>query len=311
MRNITRLHPAGRWLPGFPVIRHAGLLIAVLAAGVCHGQLTDKMIVESEAATPVTEAVRAAAPGTLVRVLVKTGDAVKKGQLLGHTELANTKFQLDLARQTLENNASLMAMEAQANAWTASREETEEAVRRRQADRTRLDWATGMEKFHRSNYEAQVEQKKIQRIQYEYWKEQYEARFLRAPVEGVVTEVLVELGKQIGYAQHIFTIGNDHAYTIPVSVPAAVASGISTQSTLPVRSSKGRHLARAMVDSVMDDPASPGRKIIRLLLNERDFPATARASLPGMTFDVLMPQGDAEANPDGAVDSDARATASR
>jgi hypothetical protein len=201
-------------------------------------------------------------------------------------------------------------MEAQANAWAATREETEEAVRRRQMDRTRLDWAMGMEKFHRSNYEAQLEQKKVQRIQYEYWKEQYEARFLRAPVDGLVTEVLVELGKQVGYATHVFTISNEHAYTIPVSVPTELASGIEKHSLLPVRTTSGRHVARAMVQSVMEDLASPGKKIIRLLINERDFPVQTRTDLPGMRFDVLMPQ-DADARPADHADLHSNATASR
>ena len=311
MKSITRFHLSGRFSSGFMICFQALLVGALMYAGVCQAQVADKVIVESDAATQVTEAVRATAPGTLVRVLVKPGDIVKKGQLLGHTELANTKLQLDLARQALENNASLMAMQAQADAWAATREETEEAVRRRQAEETRLDWAMDMEKFHRSNYEAQLEQKKVQRIQYEYWKEQYEARFLRAPVDGVVTQVLVELGKQIGYAAHVFTISNEHAYAVPVSVPAELARGVANESTLHVRSSKGHHLARALVDRVMDDPASPGRKIIRLLLNESDFPAGMRPTLSGMTFDVLIPQEGYDPSPSDTAESDSRATASR
>ena len=34
----------------------------------------------------------------------------------------------------------------------------------------------------------------------------YEKRFFRAPVDGIVTEVLVEVGKPVTIATHVFTI---------------------------------------------------------------------------------------------------------
>ena len=251
----------------------------------------EQIIVESGEAAPVTEKVRAAAPGTLVAIRVKPGDSVEKGRVLGHTELAATKYQLDLARHALENNASISAAEGQAEAWRATRQEAEEAVRKRRMEKTRLDWAIGMEKFHRGNYEAQLEQKKSQRIQYEYWQEQYEARFMRAPVDGVVTEVLLEPGRTVAYATHVFTVSNEHAYMVPVSVPEKLVKWVLANSMLPIRSTKGREVTRGRVDSIIDDPSAPGKKIIRLLVSETDMPPGARANPAGMTFDVLLPQG--------------------
>jgi len=255
----------------------------------------EKVIVESGEATQVTEKVRAAAPGTLVAIMVKNGENVKKGQTLGHTELAATKYQLDLARHALENSALLNAAEGQAEAWTATREETEEAVRRRKVEKIRLDWAAGMEKFHRSNYEAQLEQKKLQRIQYEYWQEQYEARFLRAPVDGVVTAVLLEPGKTVGYATHVFTVSNEASYMIPVSVPAKLVQWVIANSILPIRSTHSRLVTRGRVDNIIDDPSSPDKKIIRLLISETDLPPGPDSNPTGMTFDVLFPQDAAPA----------------
>lgn len=275
-------------------------MTALIAAGLSFSavraqdpQVADtdgKVIVKSGEATQVTEKVRAAAPGTLVAILVKPGDPVKKGRVLGHTELAATKYQFDLARYALENIASLSAAEGQADAWRATREETEEAVRKRKVEKTRLDWAIGMEKFHRGTYESQLEQKKVQRIQYEYWQEQYEARFLRAPVEGVVTEVLLEPGKTISYATHVFTVSNEHSFMVPVSVPAKLVQWVLANSMLPLRSTKSREVTRGRVDSIIDDPSSPGKKIIRLLVSETDMPPGAGADPSGMTFDVLLPQ---------------------
>lgn len=238
------------------------------------------------------EKVRARAPGVLMEVFVKVGDSVKKGQILGHTELSATQYQLDLARLTIENNAKIKALEGQADAWTATREEAEESLRKRRVDKSRVEWATGMEKFFRGNYEAQLEQKKIERVQFEYWKQQYENRFLRAPTDGMVSEILLEIGKPVNYATHVFTIGNEQSYMIPVTVPAELARKIFSSGSLPIRTSKDKHVSSGLVESIQDDPKTPGKKIVKLRINESDFPSEISSNLTGRKFDVLLPQSD-------------------
>lgn len=248
-----------------------------------------KIVVESDAASAVSEQVRAGAPGIIVKIFVKAGDEVKKGQILGHTDLAATKYQLDVARHAMENDAAVRAAQAHADAWAATREETQEALRKRKVDESRLEWASGMERFHRGNYEEQVERKKLQRIQYEYWKDQYESRFFKAPADGVVTQVLLDVGKPVNHATHVFTVGNKNAFIAPLTVPAALAAAISNNSLLPVRATNGLHVTNAVVDSIADDPKKPGFKIIRLLVNRSDFPQETGSNLPGTKFDVLLP----------------------
>ena len=280
----------------------AAILVALASPGTLraepqrHAAAADKVIVESGAAARVEEKVRLGAPGTLVAMFVQVGDSVRKGQLLGHTELEATKLQLDLARHALENLAPLKAAEGQAEAATATRIETEEDVRKRKAAETRLDWAVAMEKFHRSNYEARVEQKKLERIQFDYWTRQYEARFVRAPLDGVVTQVTAEIGRPLGHSAHVLTIGNDECYTIPVSLPAELAGNVTQATRLPVRSTANGHVVRGVVNTVTDDPSSPGKKLIRLLLKLDDFPPQIASNLTGMKFDVLFPQNGRDMN---------------
>lgn len=262
----------------------------VLAQGMQRSRPGEKIIVESGAASRVSEKVRAAAPGVLMAVFVKTGESVKKGQMLGHMELAPAKYQFDLARQTMENKASLRAFKALAEAWTATREETEGAVRRRAVDQARLEWASNMERYHQGNYEAHLEQKKLQRINYEYWQQQYDARFFRAPVDGVVTEVLLDVGKKVDYATHVFSVGNNESYIVPVELPAVLADSISAGADLPVRSVNGGDVARGLVNEILDNPRKAGGKIIRLLLRRSDFPSDGGSDLAGTKFDVLLPQ---------------------
>jgi multidrug efflux pump subunit AcrA (membrane-fusion protein) len=249
----------------------------------------DMFLCQSAAATKVVEKVRAGAQGTMVETYVKVGDSVKKGQILGHTELDATKLQLDLAEHTMNAKANVESAKGQAKAWSVTREETEEAVRRRKVEKTRLDWAIAMEAMYRGSYEAQLEAENLQIIQHDYWKDQYEKRFFRAPVDGIISEMLVEIGKPVAVATHVFTIRNEETFSIPVSVPAELANAASSLKTLPVRTADGKAVSEAVVSSVTEDPRERGSKILKLLVRANDFPATIRTKLTGMKFGVLLP----------------------
>lgn len=262
----------------------------VLAQKIYQGESGEMLLFESSAASRISEKVRAQAPGVMMQVFVKPGEYVHKGQILGHTELDAAKLQLDLAKYSYETKTNVDAAEAQADAWLVTRDETEEQVRRRKAEKSRLEWATAMERMHRANYLGQLEAEKVQKIQFDFAREQYEKRFFRAPVSGVVSEGLVDVGKNVTFGTHVFTISNNHLYSIPVSVPAPIAAAVPANGKLPVRSADGNVVKGAVVDSVMDNPKSAGQKIVRLLIEAADFPAATRPRLAGMKFDVLLPQ---------------------
>jgi multidrug efflux pump subunit AcrA (membrane-fusion protein) len=248
------------------------------------------LLFESTAAARVVEKVRSATPGVVVEIFVKRGETVQKDQVLGHTELDATKLQLDLAKRLRDTKSNVEAALSQAEAWSVTRQEIEEAVRKRDINKSRLDWATAMEKMYQANYQAQLEAENVQEINYQYWKLQYEKRFFRAPASGVVSEVVTDIGKPVNYATHLFTISNEDTYSLPISVPAPLAKSVVPNDHLPVRTADGKSVNRAVVDSVSDDPRATGAKIIRLLVQAADFPATLRPKLTGMKFDVLLPQ---------------------
>ncbi len=292
--------------PGGRRLSQVTTVISVIALGACWTPVAgaqtpyqtsegERLMFESSGAARLVEKVRSAAQGVVVAVHVKPGDVVRKGQLLGNLEFDSTKLQLDLARHAMLSKANVNSAKSQAEAWSVNREETEQAVRRRKADETRLDWAIAMEKMYQANYELQLDAEGSQQIQYDYWKDQYEKRFFRAPIDGVVSEVLVDIGKPVNFGTHLFTLGNEGTYTLPVAVPVALAEAAVSEKTLPVRSADGKSVARALVDGVMDDPREAGRKIVRLLVRATDFPATVRPKLAGMKFDVLLPQSSEEA----------------
>jgi biotin carboxyl carrier protein len=275
------------------------MAIAVAGLGFCgmaaaqvpyRSQAGEKFLFESAGASRVVEKVRAESEGTLVRVFVKPGDSVVKGQVLGHLELDAAQHKLNLARHAVESRSSVDAALAQADSWTVTREEIELQVRKRSLEQSRLEWATAMERMHRANYEQKLEDEKAQKLEFEFSEDQFEKRHFRSPVDGIVTEVLVEVGKRVGIATHGFTISNENAYSLPLIVPDAIADAAVSEQVLPVRTSDGKSVGKAKVDSVTDDPKSTGSKIVRLLIKAADFPLVTRNKLMGMKFDVLLPQ---------------------
>ena len=248
------------------------------------------LLFESVGALRVLEKLRSDVEGVMVRIDVKPGDAVTKGQLLGHLDLDASRHKLNLARHAVESKAGLESALAQADAWTVTREETEIEVRKRLVEKSRLDWAMAMERMYRANYDTKVEDEKAQNIEYEYCKEQFDKRHFLAPVDGIVSEVPVKIGDRIGIASHVFTVSNENTYALPIIVPDDMAAAAEASESVPVRSSDGKSVTRALVDSVMDDPRKAGCKIVKLLIKAADFPAATRSRLMGMKFDVLLPQ---------------------
>jgi len=282
----------------FPVsglLAAASLIVPLFPGKVCgEGSLlgaADALLqVQSAPAVSVAEKVRANRPGTVVELFVKVGDTVKKGQMLGHTELYSAKLAKDLAEANVDKNTSVEEKFWQLRVWTIQREDTEEAVRKRQAPKSRLDWALAMEKIQQAQYDGQLQAKETQKRQYEYAVDEYEGRIFRAPVDGVVSEVPVELGKGVNYATHVATIKNDNLLIVPVTLPAALAEASAQVGTILVRTPNGKAMIPAVVDSMTDDPAAPKeRKIARLFINKAELSSAPGQKPEGMKFDVFVP----------------------
>ena len=186
----------------------------------------------SAVAAQVVEVVRAMRAGTMVELLVKPGDVVRKGQLLGNQEADQAKLNLDTARAALEAKGTLDQMFAQYQALTVSREEMEEAVHKRTAQKSRLRYAILMEDWARGQFEAQQDIKKVQKIYFDHYQNEYEARFFHAPVDGVIAEVKAVLGQAVGVGATVFTISCDSHRLSPVS--AAVISAIQDGKPAPL-----------------------------------------------------------------------------
>lgn len=248
------------------------------------------LIVESEGAGQVCERVRSQAQGVVTQMLVKVGDEVRKGQVLGSLEFDQAKLQYDLSKATYESKAALESAKAQSEAWSAQREEIEASFKKRKVEKSKLDWALGMEAMYLQVYQVQKDLKKTQEIQYLYNKEQYEKRFFKAPCDGRVTEVMVDLGKPVTPAMHLFTIKNDDVYQVPVYLSDESSAQIVEGDLLPVRPVGTQQVTKAEVDRVEICNNATGKRMISLFVPVRDLPVKMQQTPKGLKFEVAMPR---------------------
>lgn len=192
-------------------------------------------LLESGVAEQVVEVVRAKRTGTLVALFVKPGDVVGKDQVLGHTELDMAMLNVATARANLEATGTLEQMFWQYQALVVTREEMEEAVHKRTAPKSRLQFAQAMEKWAKGQYQAQQDIKKVQKINLEHCQKEYESRFIHSPVDGVVTEVKVALGQAVGMGAPIFTVSTGSNLSAPLAVPSAAAATANQAGKLSVQ----------------------------------------------------------------------------
>jgi len=286
--------------------RHAGFFHreAAICALICAGVLPlragtqipaiakeDGIVrIQSGSASLVVEIVRAASQGTVVEVPVKVGDIVTKGECLGHTELYSTKLNLDMAQANFDAKGSVDQAQAQYDANIVLRKEAEQGLRQGKVTRADLDWAMDQEKMTEAQYHQQLDSKTMQKIQLDYWKDEFERRFFRAPVDGTISEVFIKLGTGVSYATQLFTIRNDSEYSVPVTVSAALADTATRTGSVMVLAPNGKTLIRAVVNNVTDDPSAPGvKKVLQLLVQKDDVPVTTGTKPDGLKFDVFIP----------------------
>lgn len=277
----------------FPML--CGILSSLLLVGMPMSSFAKdgkETWITSGGATAAEEIVRIGAPGTIEEVFVQVGDAVSKGQRLAHTELYSTKLNLDIAKANLEANGTVYQNLKQYVSASIQREQAENAAAQNKNKTTtyQLEYAQAQEEMAKGQYEAQLDTKKVQKIQLDYWESEYKRRIVCSPMDGTISQVLVKPGVGVNYATHVFTIRKEGYYSVLVTVPTALAGTAAQMHSLMIQGPNGG-LINAVVDSVTDDPSAPGKnKIFKLLVPGNEIPVTNGAKPDGMKFDVLIPK---------------------
>lgn len=239
------------------------------------------------------QAIRSQAPGTITKIYVRPGQQVKAGDILAELDYDQQLYQRNTAKAQMDSEGGLQSAEGQLAQRKAELEEAKDLLKKRVIAEYRLASAEAWVRWAEGQLKSIREQKEQQKLAYEYWAAEYEKRFIRAPYDGVITELKVAEGQGIGIAAHVFTQSNPNAMQLNTTVIAAQMGNVNVSDKLLVRPPGGGKLVQAVVQEIVDDPADPTKRIVRLLVNNR---ASGETYKPGQ-FDVFLPASSAAAAP--------------
>lgn len=245
-----------------------------------------------QAGTPV-QAVRSLAPGTITKIYARPGQQVKFGEILAELDYDQQRYQRDSAKAQAEAEGGLQSAEGQLAQRKADLEEARDLLRRRQIAEYRVISAEAWVHWAEGQLKAIREQKEQQKLTYEYWSDEYEKRFIRAPFDGVITELKVTEGQGIGIAAHVFTESNPNATQLSANLTAVQLGNLSVKDKIMVRQPDGKKLVEAVVQEILEDPADKTKRIVRLLVDNR---ASGEPPKPGQ-FDIFVPANGAQPLP--------------
>lgn len=146
--------------------------------------------------------VSAAEPGIIAEMLVREGDAVKKGVVLARLDTTVLAAELDIAR-------------AESRLTTTRRQRLEELAGSSRATPDEVE---------KARTDGAIREAQVRRVE-----AQIEARTLRSPVDGVVTEIKRDPSEAISLAQpHVLTVVQIDRLTINLFLPPGRAALLKT-----------------------------------------------------------------------------------
>jgi len=208
--------------------------------------------------------------GTIARLPVDMGDAVRPGSLIGEIDPHDYQLQVE------EAAASLVRAEAEARNAQASFERVRGLYENGNASRTDFDAARTAADSTRASVDAVRMRLELARRQLSYTR-------LTAPVAGAVAEVMAEVNENVRAGQEVVRLAAEAGYDVVVSVPESLISEIREGQRVTVRfdALAGRRLAATVTEVGVTASASGAAFPAKVRLTETD-----PALRPGMAAEV-------------------------
>ncbi|MGD8700589.1 MAG: efflux RND transporter periplasmic adaptor subunit, partial [Gemmatimonadales bacterium] len=153
-------------------------------------------------------------PGSVRRVAVEVGDAVRAGQLLA--ELDDEDYRLQVQRA----EAGLAQARAQARNANADYARARQLYENANLSRSELDAARTASESAASSVNAYERELELARLQLSYTR-------LRAPVAGAVAAVNVEVNENVPTGQVVVLLTSGSNLEVEVDVPGVLITGIA------------------------------------------------------------------------------------
>ncbi len=160
--------------------------------------------------------------GTVKRVFVRAGQKVKKGDVIA--ELDNSYFKLKVN----EIKASLKDAQARLANAKSYYARIKQLYINRSSSLSQLDNARTSKESAYANYKAMKNRLEQAKLRLTYTK-------LKAPISGVVSEIMVHKGENVSSGMPIATISSTRNIEVPVSVPGSLIDNIKLGQTAWVR----------------------------------------------------------------------------
>ncbi len=160
-------------------------------------------------------------PGTVSRMIVKIGDKVRKGQTIAQLDPNDYQLQVQQADAALANSR------AQDRNALANYERIRSLYENNSASRAELDGARAGSESAAANLKAAEKQLELARLQLGYTT-------LKAPADGAIAQVAVEVNENIQAGQPIITMTSGSDIEVKLSIPEVLISQIQAGGKVTV-----------------------------------------------------------------------------
>ncbi len=161
-------------------------------------------------------------PGTVKSIPVRVGSRVKAGQLLA--ELDSYDYELRLQQAI----SSLMQAKAQSRHADANYERARALYEKRSTSRSEFDAARMSKEAADANVQTLEKQKELAQMQLNYTK-------IRAPLDGAIAEVRVEVNENVQAGMPIIVLTSGSHIEVKVAIPEILISLIEEEKAVSVK----------------------------------------------------------------------------
>ena len=240
-------------------------------------------------------AVAASEMGTLSDVKVREGDVVKKDDIIAVMRDDVLRASLEVARRSMSVEGILKSAQADLDMKKSDQEKLTQLRDRNHASQqevNRIETETRMSEARLLSVREELE---IKQLEFRRIESQLEQRVVRAPIDGVVSDVLREPGEFVSPSDPtIARLVQLDSLLIVFSVPLAQRNHVAKGQTVTLSIGPTQEIAEGMVEHVSPTPDSSNSSVrvkVRLPNSDQRFQSGESTVL------ILNPTGNPSSTP--------------
>jgi RND family efflux transporter MFP subunit len=189
--------------------------------------------------------------GLITQILVREGDAVKKGQLVATLDTSVLEASLDIARRRSQLDGRLDAATAEQLMRHKRLEKLHQLQHRGHASHVEVDRAEADLDVARAQVKLANEERELARLECARIEAQIEQRRLRSPIDGVVVEVFREVGESTQISDpRLLTLVQLHPLRVKFPVSVVQSADFQTGDVVTLQLPEFETVGQATVEVV-------------------------------------------------------------